>query len=122
MRSKARIRVADLEKLVRHAPALADDADELAVGRRGIVVPEDRAARDEQVGAGVARGADGLAVDSAVDLHPHVGGQQRAQPRDPLERVRHERLARVAGMDRHAEHEIGALGRGDRRPRPPSPD
>ena len=34
-------------------------------------------------------------------------GQRRAQAPDPLDRLRHELLAAVAGMDAHAEHEIG---------------
>ena len=41
-------------------------------------------------------------------------GQQRAQPGDPLERLRHERLPRVPGVNRHAEHEIHSFGSRDR--------
>ena len=52
-------------------------------------------------------GVDGLGVDPPVDLDVDVLGQRRAQAPDPLDRVRHELLAAVAGMDAHAEHEIG---------------
>ena len=47
-------------------------------------------------------------ADPAVDLDVHRSRQQRAQLADPLERLRHERLARVAGVDAHAEDEVDA--------------
>ena len=43
-----------------------------------------------------------------------VSGQQLAQPRDPLQRLGHERLAGVAGNDAHAERDVRALGRAGR--------
>ena len=45
-------------------------------------------------------------------------GSRLAQLADAVERLRHERLARVAGMDAHAEHDVGALARPRRPPRP----
>ena len=43
----------------------------------------------------------------AVDLD-RLPGQELAQARDPLQRLGHEGLAGVAGVDAHAEREVGA--------------
>ena len=52
--------------------------DELAIRGSGeVVVPEDGAAGDEQVGARVTGRPDRLAVDPAVDLNPHARRQRR---------------------------------------------
>ena len=89
--------------VVAHARAWA----RLLVGARRVLAAEDRRAGDEQRRAGGVCGADGLGVDPAVDLDEDVLGQRRTQASDPVDRFRHELLAAVAGMDAHAEDEIG---------------
>ena len=64
-------------------------------------------ADDEQVRARPRARADVLRLDAAVDLDEAV--DQLARARDPLVRLLHELLAGVAGLDRHAEAEVGAL-------------
>src|SRR3990170_3750087 len=87
-----------------------DDLHQLAKGSSGIVGPEDRAPRDEEIRAGGVCLPDRLPLDATVYLDANVGRKKRAQLRDSLECLGHERLARVAGVNRHAEHEVGALG------------
>src|SRR5262245_29195899 len=52
-----------------------DFAGERGVGGGRVVLPEDRASGDEQVGAGFAHGRDVLCVDAAVDLDLNRLGQ-----------------------------------------------
>ena len=60
------------------------------------------------VGARLAHGAHVLLVDAAVDLDERRRPARSSRSaRDALERLGHELLARVAGMDAHAEHEVG---------------
>src|SRR5947207_15011007 len=93
-----------------------DLAGERPVRGAGVVLPEDGAAGDEEVGSGFADGTDVARVDAAVDLDVHFGRQQPAELGDTTERLGHELLARQARMDAHAEREVGAL-RGVGRPR-----
>src|SRR5205807_1692272 len=86
-----------------------DLAGERAVGSSRVVLPEDRAPGDEQVGARVAHRPDVVRVDAAVDLDVDAVGKQATQLLDPRERLRHELLARETWMDAHAEREVGAL-------------
>src|SRR6188768_630601 len=74
---------------------------------REVLGAEDAGADDEQVRSGLVRGADVLRLDASVDLDEAVDELARAC--EPLVGVLHELLARVAGVDRHAETEIGAL-------------
>ena len=63
-------------------------------------------------GTGRAQLGGVFLTDAAVDLDR--AGHEPAQPRHASERLGHERLARVAGPDRHAEHDVGVgcLGEG----------
>ena len=89
-------------------------SSEAPIRRRRIALPEDRAPGDEEVGSCGPRLADRLRVDAAVHLQTHVRRQGLPQRADPRGRLGHVRLAGVAGMDRHAEHEVGALRGADR--------
>ena len=69
---------------------------------------------DEEIGARVARRAS---VSRLIPPSTWIACSREASARSSAirsERVGHERLARVAGVDRHAEHEVGAVGGGDR--------
>src|SRR5262245_22331210 len=94
-----------------------DFAGERCVGGGRVVLPEDRASCDEQVGARFAHGRDVLCVDAAVDLDMNRLGQGPAQLGDSTKRLGHELLAGEARMDAHAQREIGAFrgagGHGD---------
>jgi ribose 5-phosphate isomerase A len=72
-------------------------------------VPEDRASRDEEIGTCVACDDDRVRVDTPVNLHTRFLGHERAQLLDPLGRAGHERLAGIARVNRHAEHQISPL-------------
>src|SRR5262245_28642110 len=88
-----------------------DLARERPVGGPRVVLPEDGAAGDEEIGACVAHRPRVFGVDPAVDLHVHALRQQAPQLLDPPERVRHELLTREPRMDAHAEREVCALCR-----------
>src|SRR5512144_664780 len=85
------------------------DLHELAVRPGRIVLPEDRAPRNEKVGARLARSARCTAVYPTVDLEASARRETLTESSEALERVRHECLPGVAGMDGHAEHEVDAL-------------
>ena len=51
-------------------------------------------------------GADVLGPDATVDLDRHVRRQDRPQRANAVERLDHERLPRVTGLDAHAEDEV----------------
>src|SRR6187200_3250698 len=91
--------------------SVTDGLRELAICGSGVVTPEDGASGDEQIGARVPRGSDRLAVDAAVDLDTHAPWKRGPQLREPFERLGLERLPRIAGVDGHAQHEIGAVRR-----------
>ena len=57
-----------LDERLSHRPAPGSTPRASCTRPRGIVVPEDRASRDQQVGAGLPRESDGLRVDASVDL------------------------------------------------------
>ena len=75
-------------------------------------MPEYARAGHEQRRARADQLRDVLEPDPAVDLDRHLGREQLPEPLHPAGRLRQVRLARVARVDAHAEHEIGAAGRG----------
>src|SRR5829696_1389368 len=81
--------------------------DQPAVRPRQVLEPEDARPDHEQVGTGLVCGANVLGLDTAVDLDEAVDELPRA--REPLVGVLHELLTGVAGIDRHAEADVGAL-------------
>ena len=70
-----------------------------------------RRAGNEEVRAGFADlGRVGL-PDPAVHLHMDSSGSKLAEAAHAAERLRHERLSRIPGVDTHAEDEVGKLTR-----------
>ena len=88
-----------------------DSRGEAAIGGSRVVLPEDRAAGDQQVGASVAHRARVVGVHAAVDLYQDGARQRAAKLRDPPERLGHELLPRQPGVDAHAERNVRSLGR-----------
>src|SRR5581483_2280728 len=75
---------------------------------------EDPASDDEHVGAGRPDLTCVRRLDAAVDLDEHLWRQPFAERGETVERLRHEGLPRVAGVDAHAEHEVDGPGRLER--------
>ena len=63
----------------------------------------------------------GVGVDAAVDLDRDVRADERAQPRDLLERVLDERLPAPARVDGHAQRQVDRVARPPPAPRRASP-
>src|SRR5919201_4720802 len=74
---------------------------------------EDRTARDDQARTGSAHVTHVVEVYPAVDLHVCAVREYRPEPFDAVESFGHELLPGVAGVNAHAEHDVGAAG--DRR-------
>src|SRR5205823_10996100 len=89
--------------------------DKLVTGVQTCALPIYAAADDEQVGPGAVDLADVPGLHAAVDLDVHLPGERRAERRDPVVGLGHELLARVAGMDAHAEGQIDAFRSEERR-------
>ncbi len=73
--------------------------------RPNVLVPATK-----RLAPGVAKQPDVGPADPSVDLDRLLRGQEAAQALDPRQRLGHERLAGVAGLDAHAEDEIEWLG------------
>src|SRR5579862_3320329 len=67
---------------------------------------EDRAAGDDQACARLVDAADVVVVDAAVHLDELPVRDRRPRALEAVDRVLHELLARVPGMDAHAQDEV----------------
>ena len=108
MRTKAPSRSPDLEELSHARPRRALDT------RTPVVAPEDRASGHEQVGPGFAGRSRAVSRLIPPSTWTRTPPEESAHLLDAAEGIGHEGLPRVAGVDRHAEDEIHAVGRRDR--------
>ena len=85
----------------------ADGARQGRVGARRVLRAEDRRARHEQACPGLAAAGRRLRVDAAVDLDRRAIAGELPQAAQLLQGMLDEGLAAPAGVDGHAEDQIG---------------
>ena len=108
----------------RHRPRPAPPPQRNACSERSISrkaaagsgAVEDRRAGHEQPRPRLRAGGSRARVDAAVHLDRHPVADQRAQPRELLQRVLDERLPAPARVDGHAERDVDRFGRAPRAP------